>query len=344
MKINRNSKIPVYVQLADLIKNKIENGEIKPGEKLPSESEMVKEHGVARLTVREALSRLVNDGLVEKHHGKGTFCKNNLPPKNIDVILDMSDYYFIPFYMQSISNVLEQNNCNLVVYDNKNSPDEILKLLERISLSGSDGVILQGSTSRTTDIQKLRSAIKGLSPIPVIIIDHNYNLEDLPSVTMDDFEAGKIIGEYFFENGHKNVTAVCVADNSQSDKRLEGFKSIYKACNIITVNDCMTKEKPELKKPLLECVKNDTTAVFCFNDHLAKKSIDYLTESGFKVPDDISVTGVDDTIIAKLYNLTTIVHPKQLLGEYAAGEIIKDTMKSKVFVPYLKERTSVKKI
>ncbi|WP_462380266.1 FadR/GntR family transcriptional regulator [Pseudomonas sp. Marseille-QA0892] len=48
-------------------------GTLKPGDKLPSENALVVEYGVSRTVVREALSRLQASGLVETHHGKGTF-------------------------------------------------------------------------------------------------------------------------------------------------------------------------------------------------------------------------------------------------------------------------------
>ena len=100
---------PVYMQIADMIREQIETGEIKPGDKLMSENEMTKAYGVARLTVREALGVLVNEGFLEKKHGKGTFCKMSRRGLSIDVLLDMNDFYFIPYYVRSISAVLDKN-------------------------------------------------------------------------------------------------------------------------------------------------------------------------------------------------------------------------------------------
>lgn len=54
-------------------------GSIAPGEKLPSESEIVRQHGVSRTVVREAISRLQASGLVETHQGKGTFVLQRSP-------------------------------------------------------------------------------------------------------------------------------------------------------------------------------------------------------------------------------------------------------------------------
>ena len=71
--INRENKIPLYIQLADKIRNDIECGNIKPGDKLMSENEMVNFYQIGRLTIRQALSVLVNECLLSKQHGRGTY-------------------------------------------------------------------------------------------------------------------------------------------------------------------------------------------------------------------------------------------------------------------------------
>jgi DNA-binding GntR family transcriptional regulator len=63
----------VYVQLADLVGEQIERGDLAPGTKLPSEIEMADAHGIARLTARRAVRLLAERGLVRTLPGKGTF-------------------------------------------------------------------------------------------------------------------------------------------------------------------------------------------------------------------------------------------------------------------------------
>ncbi|MDR1795456.1 MAG: GntR family transcriptional regulator [Erysipelotrichaceae bacterium] len=60
-------------QLSIDILNDISSGVYKPGDKLPSESEMMQTYKVSRVTIRNAIARLVNDGFLLKHQGKGTF-------------------------------------------------------------------------------------------------------------------------------------------------------------------------------------------------------------------------------------------------------------------------------
>ena len=59
---------------ADLLQ-KIENGSYAPGDQLPSESELVEAYGVSRVTVRAALRMLVDEGVLVKRRGKGTFVR-----------------------------------------------------------------------------------------------------------------------------------------------------------------------------------------------------------------------------------------------------------------------------
>lgn len=64
---------PLYVQLSDLFRQRIQKGVWKNGDKLPSLDELVDEFRVAKVTVRQAIDRLTRDGLVSPQRGRGTF-------------------------------------------------------------------------------------------------------------------------------------------------------------------------------------------------------------------------------------------------------------------------------
>ncbi|PIC63380.1 GntR family transcriptional regulator [Sporosarcina sp. P13] len=68
---NPNNPVPLHIQLRKSIEKKIKLGLFK--EKIPSERELMETYDVSRSTVREAISQLVIDGILEKKHGKGTF-------------------------------------------------------------------------------------------------------------------------------------------------------------------------------------------------------------------------------------------------------------------------------
>ncbi|UGB29318.1 GntR family transcriptional regulator [Metabacillus sp. B2-18] len=72
-KINKESPLPLYYQLKDIIKNSIENGYLQPEHTIPSERELSETFEISRPTVRQALNELVNDGSLIRRKGLGTF-------------------------------------------------------------------------------------------------------------------------------------------------------------------------------------------------------------------------------------------------------------------------------
>jgi GntR family transcriptional regulator len=68
-----NRFIPLYYQLENILRSKIEGGEALPNQKLPTEQELSREYKISRATVRQALAALVSEGLLYRKQGKGTF-------------------------------------------------------------------------------------------------------------------------------------------------------------------------------------------------------------------------------------------------------------------------------
>jgi GntR family transcriptional regulator len=71
--INRFSKIPYYQQLYEILRGKIARGEWKPGDLITPESELIDQFSVSRSTVRQVLDMLVNEGLIYRQRGRGSF-------------------------------------------------------------------------------------------------------------------------------------------------------------------------------------------------------------------------------------------------------------------------------
>lgn len=81
--LNDQSPIPLYVQLKQNILDKMNNGELAHGSKLPSEFEISKEFEVSRNTVRTALLELADEGYLVRKQGKGTFVRHQKVAENI---------------------------------------------------------------------------------------------------------------------------------------------------------------------------------------------------------------------------------------------------------------------
>lgn len=75
--IEPDSSIPMYRQIVNILHEKIVKGELKEGDKLPSEGELMKLFGVSRITLRAAVDELQEEGLVIRSRGKGTFISSS---------------------------------------------------------------------------------------------------------------------------------------------------------------------------------------------------------------------------------------------------------------------------
>lgn len=71
--IVKKGPLPRYYQLKEIMREKIRVGEWKPGDLIPSERELGEQYGISRMTARQAITELVNEGLFYREQGKGTF-------------------------------------------------------------------------------------------------------------------------------------------------------------------------------------------------------------------------------------------------------------------------------
>jgi GntR family transcriptional regulator len=69
--------LPIYYQIKQTIKGWIVNKEFGPGNKIPSENELADRFNVSRLTVRQAISQLIQEGFLNSRRGEGTFVTSN---------------------------------------------------------------------------------------------------------------------------------------------------------------------------------------------------------------------------------------------------------------------------
>ena len=84
--VDRGSSIPAYQQIINSMTQRITDKEWVVGDKLPSEFELSNMYGVSRVTLRQALSHLEADGIIEKLQGKGIFLKSN-PRQHIENLM-----------------------------------------------------------------------------------------------------------------------------------------------------------------------------------------------------------------------------------------------------------------
>lgn len=71
--IDKESHVPIYLQIERILTQQIEQGILHPGDSIPSETGLAEQYQVSRMTARKAVDYLVRQGVVERQRGRGTF-------------------------------------------------------------------------------------------------------------------------------------------------------------------------------------------------------------------------------------------------------------------------------
>jgi GntR family transcriptional regulator of arabinose operon len=329
--VNEKGKMK-YFSIMEELKAKIVKGDIKPGEKLPSENELVTRYQVSRHTIRKALSILQNEGYLYSEHGKGTFCSERMRhqknSKNIGVITTYISDYIFPRLIQGIDSVMTENGYSIMLKNTGNSRDKEARDLEEFLSKDIDGLIIEPSKSQLACKNIHLYEALDQYQIPYVFIQGIYTeLKDRPCILLDDCQGEYLLTKYLLELGHKHILGVFKADDRQGIQRHKGYVKALQEGGLaydpemiiwFHTEDRRTKPVLEVEEKIRQGVPLD--AIACYNDQIAAEVIKKLQSLNIRVPEDVSVTGYDNSYMAEnsIVNMTTIAHPQEQLGAMAA--------------------------
>ena len=351
-----------YLAIVKWAKEYIISKHLLPNDRFLSEKELCEIHGVSRQTVRQALNCLENENVISRQRGSGTFVKDGVvktPAQDmrIGVISTYFSDYIFPQIVTGIESVLNDANIGMQLTITHNQVYEEAKALKSLIATGVQGLIVEPSKSalpnpNTELYQEIRS-----NRIPLVFFNAKYPWSDYPYVSMDDEAAGKIVTDYLFECGHKRIFGMFALDDIQGHKRYGGFMKSCIEHNISTAEKDViwfaTAERNAIflyaQLKILEML-HQSTAVVCYNDKLAINLLRFCRQQGIRVPEDVSIVGIDDSKYSSICEvpLTTVRHPHQVLGETAAKMLIEQMnsnmgkQEDSIFVPDLVVRDSVR--
>lgn len=91
----KRKAVPLHAEVAEVLRHQIMSGDLPPGARLPALRELTEELGVARMTVMQAMNTLEDEGLIEKHSGRGTFVREVQIPDRVSLRMraEISEIY-----------------------------------------------------------------------------------------------------------------------------------------------------------------------------------------------------------------------------------------------------------
>jgi len=331
-----DQKTTKYQELITYLRDYIHSGAVNPGEKLFSENELTARFHISRQTVRHAISLLVEEGLLERRKGSGTYVadvtgRNREGSNRIAVVTTYVDSYIFPKTIQGIEKVLSQRGYTVSISFTDNTTARERMVLEDI-LARDDvaGIIVEGTKSGLPSPNiSLYKKLKARG-IPMVFINTFYPELNAPHVSLNDVEAAKKAVNYLIGKGHTKIGTIMKLDDGQGRLRYLGYLQAMEAANLPISDSAMVWIDTDDFKQLSLCMEkilsriSDCTALLCYNDQVAFQLIRLLSERGVEVPSQVSVISIDDSDLARVgdVQITSLPHPKENLGEKAAQGLL----------------------
>ena len=339
--------IPAYLRIEKNLREKIEKGKIKPGDKLPTEEELALQFKVSRMTLRKALSILSAEGYIYQIPGKGTFVISP-EDKEVELIkkrqrqikkMNKGVGILVPCITSSIfagivrgaEDILRENHYHVILGNYDENPEKEKEYMETFVERGISGFIISpncfSSPRYYIEILKKRD-------IPFVFTDITINGVETDLVATDNFKGGYIGTKYLISLGCRKIAFISGwLSLYSSEGRLSGYRKALMEENIpyrkelVIDGDISEKFGYEAVKLLL--IKNKIDGIFSANEPITIGILKAIKEMGVR-PEELKIVSFDEPKIplSLNYPVALIKQPRYEIGKVAA-QILLERIKEK---------------
>lgn len=322
---------PKHRHISQELKQAITAGRYAVGTRLPSEAQLVRQHGVSRPTVIRALKDLAAAGLIERRMGSGSFVRRpeaaGSSTRQLGLLIPgLGRTEIFELICGELASVARAQDFSLLWggsehprHDADLSLDQARQICDQFIERRVNGVffapfelIPRREEANREIAERLRMA-----GIPVILIDRDLGpfpkRSDFDLVGLDNMAAGFLLAEHFLKLGCERFAFVARPNSASTvDARIAGARAAIANQGLELPPNWVNLGDPtdaRFVRSLLAGRRWD--ALLCANDHTAAELLRTLHREGHRVPEDIRLAGFDNVRYATLLAqpLTTIHQP-----------------------------------
>ena len=329
-----------YAQLISHFREQILDGSLPAGARLPTELDLAEEHQISRGTVRQAMSALVNEGLLERVRGRGTFVRP-LPPATIQspraaerriglVLAHSSGSQLDLDILIGVEHAAKSRGYQVSFAYAEESLDELDRDIARLRADNVAGMIIFPVSDSTYDEAVWRLAA---DRVPFVLVDRYFPDLDSDYVVADNVGGGYRATEHLLILGHSRVGFVysskgtllttSVHDRWQGYRRaLHEYGQPYDETLVFEWSE---GSGPGGSTPSDQLMLREgrPSAIFAVSDGVALDLLRATQRLGLRVPEDLALVGFDDLNFAAHLSppLTTVAQPRMDVG-LRAGHLL----------------------
>lgn len=347
--MSTNDRIPLYQQIQDYIRQVIASENMKPGDRIPTDKELMDQFNVSKITVVNALTGLANEKLIARVPGKGSFVaeeadsvaaafSESTAPKRrgvstgmIGVIMPTIHDYFAIRLIEGIEQALNQEGYRSMIMLTDGNIEKEKDTIKELKALGAEGLLIF-----PVDEENYNEEILGmkLSGFPFLLIDRYLPGVETHFIAADGRLGAKLAVEHLWELGHRDI-AICSDSPLQTvtvQERIDGYIEAMKdkgalinPAHMITDFKPLSVLKDAEAHPLYRYIRNQmVTAYISLNGRLGVQIYQMAKQAGLRIPEDVSIVSFDDpTSIVEEFSIFT--HVKQFerdMGFRAASQLL----------------------
>ncbi len=347
IEISRESTIPLHLQLLNQLRHLILSGHWPPGARLPSETTLQRQLGISRSTVRQALHRAENEGLIERVPGKGTFVARSPAHRTNNHLIGYITFDFLSdFQRQMLSgaeHAARSRGYRILFCNSSLDVTEEDRLLDQLLADRVGGILIWPALDSNPARRLFRLARQCLTPL--VLMDRTLPGIQCDHVSSDHYTGAYQATEHLIRLGHRRIAFLSrpILQLIPVAERLRGYRAALQAAHIPpldpwligtpdqemgtgyalrTYNAASSQEIEELVRRLDR--PDRPTAIFAMNDLMAMQALKAATLVGLRVPEDLSLVGFDDMDLVRHLEvpLTTVAQDTFALGRRAAELLV----------------------
>lgn len=330
---------PKYREILEKIQDDILSGRCKPGQRLPSEAELVRRHRVSRMTVFRAMQELQSMGLVIRRVGSGTYARQrSATDSHIFGLLipELGQTEIFEAICKGMMEAPQATHHSLLWGNAEPSDNQKEAMAEQLCqhyigkrVSGVFFAPVEFSPSRSEANHRIVAALDKAG-IPVVLLDRC--LEPYPRrsrydlVGIDNRRTAYIATEHLIQAGAKRIAFFARPDSAPTvDARVAGYReALQSLCKRRTSSAIIWGDASDVKLVKAMLKKHRLDAVICANDYTAGHLMHTLLSIGYRIPEDVRIVGFDDVKYARLLPvpLTTQHQPCREIGRTALAVML----------------------
>jgi GntR family transcriptional regulator, arabinose operon transcriptional repressor len=329
---------PKYQTIYDALAQGIRNGELKFGQKIPSEAALVKKFGASRITVGRAVRELQQSGLVKRIAGSGTYVRGaeKFLRKGLLfglIIPDLGETEIFEPICQGIAgagsaadHALMWGHTNV---KNESKPEQALQLCRQCIERHVSGVFFAPlETDADETNQRILTSLRK-AKVPNVLLDRrpcaltDRHRPDL--VGIDNQRAGYLATHHLIGLGARQIAFVSYPNAASTVKaRIAGYREALLAAGRPVDQQFVVHLTTDVAEINSWVTGNGFDAFVCANDRIAGHLMRALLARGVRIPHEARIVGIDDVNYASLLPvpLTTIHQPCREIGAAALGAML----------------------